>query len=206
MKSLLLAVTTIILAHVDGGIAASAHPTPRASSSPLALYQALVRTSFGARELPPGFTARATPSATRGGPRQAIGEVGFRIDGPAHGSTPTIDVILYGVLPTDRDALAVFAAGPQAVLNPRDHRITGARTTRLLGLPARIVTVQVTNIDGSGGKGIVGYSYCSVRVGSVVVTAGSGIMGDRTTGDTPTAIVLARTAMAHLSSVRDARR
>lgn len=201
MKTLLLAVA-IILSHAGGGGAASAQPTPRGSSGPVALYQALVRTPFGAREIPPGFAARATPSATRGGPRQAIGEVGFRIDGPAHGSTPTIDVILYGVLPTDRDAQAVFAAGPQAVLNPRDHRITGARITQLLSLPARIVTVQVTNINGSGGKGIVGYSYCSVRVGSVVVTAGSGIMGDRTTGDTPTAILLARVAMAHLSGVR----
>jgi len=174
----------------------------RGPASPLALYQALVRTPFVARELPHGFVARPQPEATSGGPHGTIGEVGFRIDGPASGAVGTIDVILYGVLRTDRDARTMFAAGPQAVFNPRDHRIIGVRATRLLGRPARLITVQVTNINGSGGVGIAGYTYCSVRVGTVIVTGGSGILGDRTSGNTAAALALARAAVAHLVAVQ----
>lgn len=168
---------------------------------PVAIYARLRATPFAADELPAGDIAEQPAGDDRPGPPGAIGEVGVKLDPPLADASTGFDVILYGVFATPEAASATFAQGPAAVLDPTDHQIVSSGPAPGMPDGAVLYHIKVTDIHGGGGPAVFGYSYCSVRIGGVIVTGGSGVRGDRDAGDDGRACTLANAAVAHLQRV-----
>ncbi|MCA1666984.1 MAG: hypothetical protein LC793_06210 [Thermomicrobia bacterium] len=168
---------------------------------PRAVYERLRATPFASDELPAGDIVEQSSGDDRPGPPGAIGEVGFKLDLAQTSASTGFDVILYGVFATPDAAAAAFAQGPAAVLDPTDHYIVSSGPAPGRPDGTTLYHVKVTDIHGGGGAAVFGYSYCSTRVGAVIVTGGSGMRGDRDAGDDARACTLADAAVVHLQRV-----
>ncbi len=160
---------------------------PTRTATPPALYQSLLDTPFKSNELPAGFAnaqpAAGTPSTSeqQHGATAAV-DVGVR--GP-----DDIDLLYYTFFPNDDDAKALFTAQE------------GTPDTKPGGFGKPVGCSGGTVTTDSGQK--IGITRCVVLVGSVTITAVSGVTRDGASrGNDKATIALAKAGLKHLQTVQ----
>lgn len=162
-------------------------PTQTVNPGQQDLYSRLLTTRFAASELPTGFSApQPGPGTPSDSERKfkATSAVDVAVRGP-----DDIDLLYYTFFPSDADAKAYF----------QDQN--GSSSTKPSGFDSPAGCNTGSASPPSGQK--IGITRCVVQLGSVIVTAVSGVRGDAPThGNDRAAIALAKSGVAHLKTVQ----
>ena len=187
--------------------------------SPQALYQALLKTPIGESDLLQGLQEHGTHSGfTLVGPAQET-EIEKRHRAIGEAQTDFLETqpwaiatrrgkarqdgafIAYIVFPTTQDALE---ADKEAASSPLPQvagvRVVSLRTVPVAGIPSPVTLMNSSRTEPGWGKH--GETSLSVRIGNVLVLAGTGAAARTTKGDTRTTLRLARFAVKRLIAIR----